>query len=78
MSGASEDQWEKTIDNLIKRSIYGGVAGGLAAILLFRNPTSRACMFTFGLGCGVGGTYIESSKQIAAMAAGIADTKKST
>ena len=35
MSGASEDQWEKTIDNLIKRSIYGGVAGGLAAILLF-------------------------------------------
>mmetsp|Transcript_10226 Transcript_10226/g.26224 ORF Transcript_10226/g.26224 Transcript_10226/m.26224 type:complete len:84 (-) Transcript_10226:180-431(-) len=57
-----EDKWDRAVERLIRRSIYGGLAGGLAALTLFRTPCSRACVLTFGLGCGVGATVVESCK----------------
>jgi len=31
-----DEKWDRTIDLLLRRSVYGGLAGATAALLLFR------------------------------------------
>ncbi|UPR03606.1 DUF543 domain-containing protein [Chloropicon primus] len=55
--GQQECDCDKVVESVVRRGIYGALAGASAALLLFRRPCSRASVFTFGLGCGMGASY---------------------
>ncbi|KOO28198.1 hypothetical protein Ctob_000828 [Chrysochromulina tobinii] len=46
------ETWDKCIENTVLKLAYGTLAGGLAAMILFRSPSARSSIV--GLGCGVG------------------------
>mmetsp|Transcript_9993 Transcript_9993/g.35502 ORF Transcript_9993/g.35502 Transcript_9993/m.35502 type:complete len:88 (+) Transcript_9993:53-316(+) len=58
-----DEKWDRTIDLLLRRSVYGGLAGATAALLLFRKATSRAAVAAFGMGTGFGSAYTDASRQ---------------
>lgn len=62
---STDQKWDRALDRFIRMGLYGGLAGGVAALLLFRNPSSRASVFTFCCGCSMGAAYSDTSKEFA-------------
>lgn len=51
------ETWDLCIENTIKKLAYGTLAGGLAAMILFRSPGARSAVAGLGAGVGVGMGY---------------------
>lgn len=51
-------KWDFAMENLLIRSTVGGIAAGLASVVLFRGGGSARKAFTgFGVGFGMGDAY---------------------
>lgn len=50
----SEDKWDACVDLTVRRFVYSSVAGAVAAVLIFRSPTTRWASVAFGAGLGLG------------------------
>eukprot|EP00890_Picochlorum_soloecismus_P003315 jgi/Picsp_1/3985/NSC_01497-R1_hypothetical protein CHLNCDRAFT_142386 [Chlorella variabilis] len=57
-----DEKWDATIDTTLRRVVYGTMAGGLAALTLFRGATARAAVTAFGAGFGAGSSYFENQE----------------
>ncbi|KAI3428362.1 hypothetical protein D9Q98_006742 [Chlorella vulgaris] len=53
----SDRSWDEAIDLTLRRTAYGAVAGGVAALLLLRAKTARATAIGLGAGFGLGSSY---------------------
>lgn len=56
-----DQQWDACIDLTMRRFVYGSLAGGASALLLFRSPTARWAAFAFGAGVGLGSAYADGA-----------------
>ncbi|CAM6017038.1 unnamed protein product [Sphagnum balticum] len=56
-----DQQWDACIDLTLRRFVYGSLAGGASALLLFRSPTARWAAFAFGAGVGLGSAYADGA-----------------
>ena len=50
-------KWDAAIDTSLRRFVYGSLAGGAVALLLFRGPSSRTAVMGLGAGFGLGTAY---------------------
>ncbi|WZN58599.1 DUF543 domain-containing protein [Chloropicon roscoffensis] len=66
-----ENKFDRVVENVVRGGTYGALAGAAAALLLFRHPSSRSCVFTFGLGCGMGAAYSDAAKDFGALFEGV-------
>lgn len=61
---AFEEKWDRLVDVSLRRVVYGTLAGSLAALVLFRGPSTRAAAIAFGAGCGAGSAWTTCSKDV--------------
>ncbi|KAK9811027.1 hypothetical protein WJX73_007573 [Symbiochloris irregularis] len=59
-----DEKWDHAIDIGLRRVVYGTLAGGAAALLLFRGAPARAAAIAFGSGAGAGSAYTDSQKEL--------------
>ncbi|KAG7672527.1 hypothetical protein Ndes2526B_g08956 [Nannochloris sp. 'desiccata'] len=52
-----DEKWDAAIDTTLRRVVYGSLAGGVAALMLFRGPSVRAATLALGAGFGAGTAY---------------------
>ncbi|GAX74668.1 hypothetical protein CEUSTIGMA_g2116.t1 [Chlamydomonas eustigma] len=52
-----DERWDKLFELSFRRAIYGTLAGGAAAALLFRGPYGRTAALAFGAGAGLGSAW---------------------
>lgn len=57
-----DEKWDAALDSTLRRVVYGSLAGGAAALLLFRGGSARAAVTAFGAGFGAGGAYYENQE----------------
>lgn len=55
-----DEKWDAALDVTLRRVVYGSMAGGLAALVLFRSGSARAAVTAFGAGFGAGSSYNEN------------------
>lgn len=55
-----DEKWDAALDLTLRRVVYGSMAGGLAALVLFRSGSARAAVTAFGAGFGAGSSYNEN------------------
>jgi len=52
-----DERWDKLLDLSLRRLTYGTLAGGAAAMLLFRSGGARTAVVAFGAGAGIGSAW---------------------
>ncbi|KAK9820110.1 hypothetical protein WJX72_006226 [[Myrmecia] bisecta] len=60
-----DEKWDACIDLALRRVVYGGLAGGAAALVLFRGGGARAASLAFGTGFGAGSAYTDCQRELA-------------
>ena len=53
-------KWEAIWETTLRRMSLGFLAGATPALLFMRRPAPRAAMCAFGVGIGVGMSYVDS------------------
>eukprot|EP00244_Chara_vulgaris_P000585 TRINITY_DN1098_c0_g1_i2.p2 TRINITY_DN1098_c0_g1~~TRINITY_DN1098_c0_g1_i2.p2 ORF type:complete len:123 (+),score=9.53 TRINITY_DN1098_c0_g1_i2:298-666(+) len=56
-----DEKWDRCLDLVLHRSVYGSLAGIAGALLLFRGPSTRLASIAFGAGLGLGSAYTDCS-----------------
>ncbi|PRW56412.1 eukaryotic initiation factor [Chlorella sorokiniana] len=54
--------WDAALDLLLRRAMYGTLAGGATALLLLRAPTARATALGIGCGFGLGSAWQQNQE----------------
>jgi len=75
---SEEERVDRLVQSLLRKGTYGALAGGLAALLMFRHPSTRSSVFSFGLGCGVGASFSEVSEDFERLTSGLGKAKSET
>ncbi|GAQ85802.1 hypothetical protein KFL_002550090 [Klebsormidium nitens] len=57
-----DERWDKAVDLTLRRFVYSGAAGSLAALLLFRSPSTRLATVAFSAGAGLGSAYSDAAR----------------
>lgn len=58
-----DEKWDKCIDLMVKRTVYGTLAGGAAALLLLRGAGPRASLTALGAGFGLGSAWEDCHRE---------------
>ena len=61
------ETWDLCIENTVRKLAYGTIAGGLAAMILFRSPAARSAIAGLGAGVGVGMGYTDCKHEFDAI-----------
>jgi len=62
------ETWDLCIENTVRKLAYGALAGGLAAMILFRTPSARTAAAGLGAGVGIGMGYTDCKYEFDAIA----------
>jgi hypothetical protein len=62
-------QWDRLIDVMLRRTVYGTLAGSALALVVFRGPATRAAALAFGAGWGAGSAWQACAKDVRASGA---------
>ncbi|KAI8105626.1 hypothetical protein M9434_000208 [Picochlorum sp. BPE23] len=55
-----DEKWDAALDSTLRKVVYGSLAGGITAMVLFRSGSTRAALTAFGAGFGAGSAYYEN------------------
>ncbi|KAI7837285.1 hypothetical protein COHA_008899 [Chlorella ohadii] len=58
----TDAKWDAALDLVLRRAMYGTLAGGAAALLLLRAPTARATALGIGCGFGLGSAWQQNQE----------------
>ncbi|WPT16333.1 hypothetical protein PSENEW3_00004340 [Picochlorum sp. SENEW3] len=59
-----DEKWDAALDSTLRKVVYGSLAGGITAMVLFRSGSTRAALTAFGAGFGAGSAYYENQAMV--------------